>query len=182
MKCLALTAAALALCAPGAAWGATDGDPGETTQGSFEVSMSVTAPPAQVQVLGLQDFVLNPTTASTVDQPVGFSNQICLTMSEPGDLLVSFTQTDRVMPAGLFKVSDGNGHEALLMFSLSSNLGNTFGNGDGTFVTPADSPADCSVATAHNGHALSAIVTVPPGGAAVGNLTGQFSITIAPQT
>jgi hypothetical protein len=95
MKIALIGAAALALMLPHAALAATDGQPGATSTGSFNVSLNV-QPPSQVTVhlLGLDDFdfgtIQTSPTASTVVPSI--KHFLCMKRSDPGILLFTLTQ------------------------------------------------------------------------------------------
>jgi hypothetical protein len=180
-----ITAAILVSCsvAPSPLQAATDGTLGSNSTGTFFANLTVLPPAASsVQVLGLEDIVLNTTTASDAVQYVGGTTSACLNMTNPGNILVTIAQIDAPTATGTFTLSDGQGHEAALDFTVSSALGTSYSSASGVWETPADSSANCSPADVYAGHSISATVEVQPGTASVGALSGQFSLTIAPKS
>ena len=101
MKKTLIGAAALALMLPHAAMAATDGQPGVTSTGSIDVTLTVNPPGATtVQVFGLDDFDFGTvSTENTSVTPIAMAtNYFCLLRSDAGNVRVTVVQTN--LPAG----------------------------------------------------------------------------------
>lgn len=169
-----------ALCVAAPALAATDGNTATSSSGNFSVSIAVLPQNGrEVQIVGLQDFNMPATQASQFEQYVTTYTQACLNMTRPGNVVVSFNQTGRARDD--FQLSDGAGRFVQASFAVSTQLGISFGTEPGVWVTPADSPETCQVGRASEGHFMILTAIVPPGNASAGSLSGQFSVTIAPQ-
>jgi hypothetical protein len=97
MRRFLTAAAALALVVPGSAMAASDGTPGATSTGNFQVSMTVVSAAGgpSVQVSELDDFVLGSLTQTdlNVPQSVG-AERFCVTRSGTGSVSprITFSQ------------------------------------------------------------------------------------------
>ena len=162
---------------------ATDGTSGPSSTGTFQADVTV-LPPAEssVHVVGLDDIMLSTTTASNAVQYVGGTTSACLNMSNPGSILVTIAQIDTPLGAGVFRLTDGNNQEAPITFTVGTSLGTSSSSTAGIWETPADSASNCNPAYINAGHAITGTVEVQPGTASIGNLSGQFSLTIAPKS
>jgi hypothetical protein len=95
MRILKTAALAMALAMPSVTMAATDGTLGTTSTGTFDATLTLTAPPAsQVQVLGLDNLAL-PSSVTT-GGPIGIlgtSTFFCVNRSDAGNVFITVSQS-----------------------------------------------------------------------------------------
>ena len=182
------TLAALALGLSVPAMAATDGSPGATSTGSFTTSLTVLAPANNdVHVLGRQDYAFG--TVQSTNANVAISKMIdfvCFNRSTAGSNIRVTVSQNGTSAGSAFNMNDGAGHSLGLTVEI---LGPT-GNGgtsvsNGVPYTTVPSGAGCTAST--NNPAIAHQLNLTPnaipagGGAAIGALSAQFTVLVAPQ-
>ena len=96
MRRFLTAAAALALAVPGSAMAASDGTPGATSTGNFQVSMTVVGAPGgpSIRISELDDFALGLVTLDLTIDGIATFEWFCLTRSGTGELSprITFSQ------------------------------------------------------------------------------------------
>lgn len=191
-------AAALVIAFGSPAHAATDGQPGATSTGSFDATLTVQPPGgSQIQIFGLDDTVLSGIeTHETVSTGIGFiSEYFCIVGSEPGGATLSMTQTN--LPGGgygdyfaLQGTSDANNDsitDSLVFTALirNPNSADTVGLLNQWTVPVEQSIAGCNAASDGSvAHELEiSLNSLPPASVhrLEGTFTGNFTITVALQ-
>jgi hypothetical protein len=175
----ALAALALGMAAP--AMAATDGTPGVTSVGKFDVSLNLNAPPAPVvQVYGIEDiamgtFELNPTSSTTIpDQNMYF----CVSNSAGPNVIITVSQNGH---SGAFKLAGPGGDIGIgagVYYRAVTETPGSFSNG-ASFTLPT-TPSGCSASSgAAEAHNLGFTSFDVQAGTQPGNYTATMTITVA---
>lgn len=180
------TLAALALGAAMPAMAATDGSPGATSTGSFDMAITINPPAAStVHIIGLDDVDFGSvTTSNTGTTPVATLNRkFCLNRSDPGNVRVTSSQVG-VAPGFAHRVS--NGTNIILMATVIQNPNNGSAaamNNEQTEVFQASGPGCTASSTGPEAHtlAISTLSDLPSYAttALSGTFTGTVTVTVA---
>jgi len=187
MRHLPAMLAALAIATPNMAFAATDGTLGQTSNGSFAVSVSVLPDTSNyVQVTNMYDLNL-PAIPVTQSTDTVVDNFVCLLRNTPGPIRLSVEQTNGSpsVASGKFSLADP---VTKAYTPISMTLGRpgvptvNLENGLGVNTTSSN-PGCTGNAAGSNSNGFRLRITIPaPSGdpTKVGDLTGTFTLFLSP--
>lgn len=188
MILLKTLAVAMTLVLPGMAMAATDGTLGTTSTGTFDATLSLTAPPAsQVEVIGLENIDLGIQQLSGQNIPISSGERyFCAKRSDAGNVTVNITQSFN-NTQGFFLISsldanaDGINDKIPLTIYLGDIVLSSFVLLNGTAQEVSQAPSSCDASSTGLGQAhhilLSSTATNTD---FAGDYSGSFSVLVAP--
>jgi hypothetical protein len=200
MKTHLIGIASIALMLADPAFAATDGQPGATSTGSFNVTLTVSPPVGDtVQIIGLDDFALNAVVGPNglVNSGGGFGlnafDYVCFNKSAPGAVTVTVDQPEIASGIAQFdneptiftnRLTNGS-HDVGVFIRIIHNGVVQPSSGSIFTLNAANNPAVCNANTANGIDAsglevgILNVTTNPP--VAAGSYAKTFTLTLAAQ-